>query len=605
MDRGPHSPSSLDYANLSNTGPYGHAPLSRVTSAPESSRAGEPLPPSTDRIPRKRNSPMDRAYETPRLNTSWPSPKTSQPLGSSSPRGFVGEPPDKRARLEWMPKRAEAEAQGSTRRTDYTISPPNYPLDLLPRPPRPPPPPLANPETPSQSTLGSCGNCADAESLLVDLVTSFFDLQSEIFQVLNLSSDQRSPVESVRHDLTKLGLRQSLVWAVTELRHTIRLVQEHGTSRPGLPPLSDVVSPRFAHSIRRLSGQSQSSASLSSIKDLRRIPLHLEPPRGEDYSRRTIDHTDQMPRSFEQTLPSILQGEEFKHTQPYEQTLPGLTGQSPHPSSASTVFGSALSPLQSQFSSKTLPSPPGGHYPRTASLGSVQYSPTMSQSAHNSHLQDLQHQISTKTLALQTLQREHDQLLAAFSRSQIRCAALDKKSQVSDHEINSLSEDKIRLQQQVESLEAQVQELIKARDEIVQQSTADGTQWRQIMAMSSQLQIKGAEDAKRFKAERDAWDDERAALQKRIEDLESSKTILPRAHRVSDPPTPVAHDSILSSESVEVLRQEVVRLRQRCSDLELKLQNLAGEAEQIENAISAMENLRRTLAGSKRSADET
>ncbi|KAK5192247.1 hypothetical protein LTR92_008194 [Exophiala xenobiotica] len=518
---------------------------------------------------------MDRAYETPRLNTSWPSPKTSQPLGSSSPRGFVGEPPDKRARLEWVPKRAEAEAQGSTRRTDYTISPPNYPLDLLPRPPRPPPPPLANPETPSQSTLGSCGNCADAESLLVDLVTSFFDLQSEIFQVLNLSSDQRSPVE------------------------------EHGTSRPGLPPLSDVVSPRFAHSIRRLSGQSQSSASLSSIKDLRRIPLHLEPPRGEDYSRRTIDHTDQMPRSFEQTLPSILQGEEFKHTQPYEQTLPGLTGQSPHPSSASTVFGSALSPLQSQFSSKTLPSPPGGHYPRTASLGSVQYSPTTSQSAHNSHLQDLQHQISTKTLALQTLQREHDQLLAAFSRSQIRCAALDKKSQVSDHEINSLSEDKIRLQQQVESLEAQVQELIKARDEIVQQSTADGTQWRQIMAMSSQLQIKGAEDAKRFKAERDAWDDERAALQKRIEDLESSKTILPRAHRVSDPPTPVAHDSILSSESVEVLRQEVVRLRQRCSDLELKLQNLAGEAEQIENAISAMENLRRTLAGSKRSADET
>jgi chromosome segregation ATPase len=234
-------------------------------------------------------------------------------------------------------------------------------------------------------------------------------------------------------------------------------------------------------------------------------------------------------------------------------------------------------------------------------LGSAQYSPTTSQSAHNSHLQDLQHQISTKTLALQTLQREHDQLLAAFSRSQIRCAALDKKSQVSDHEINTLSEDKIRLQQQVESLEAQVQGLIKARHEIVQQSTADGTQWRQIMAMSSQLQIKGAEDAKRFKAERDAWDEERAALQKRVEELESSKTILPKAHRVSDPPTP----SILGSESVEVLRQEVVRLRQRCSDLELKLQTLAGEAEQIENAISAMENLRRTLAGSKRSADET
>ena len=503
------------------------------------------------------------------------------------------------------------------------MSPPNYQPELLPRPPQPPPPPHANPGTPSRSTFGSCGNCSEAESLLADLVTSFIDLQSEIFQVLGLPSDQRNPVEvgqaysccpewhadispqSIRQDLTKLGLRQSLAWAVTEVRHTIRLVHEHGTSRPGLPPLSDVVSSPFVQPIRRLSGHSQSSSAPSSIKDHRRIPLHLEPPRGEDYSRRPIDHTDQMPRPFEQTLPSILQGEEFKHTQPYEQSLPGLTGQSPHPSSTSSIFTSALSPFQSQPSSKTLPSPPGGHYPRTASSGSVQYSPTTSQSAHNSHLQDLQHQISTKTLALQTLQREHDQLLSAFSRSQIRCAALDKKSQVSDHEINTLSEDKIRLQQQVESLEGQVQGLIKARDEIIQQSTADGTQWRQIMAMSSQLQIKGAEDAKRFKAERDAWGDERAALQKRIEELESGKTILPEAHRVSDSPTPVENHSILSSDSVEVLREEVVRLRRRCVELELKLQNLAGEAEQIDNAISAMENLRRTLAGRKRSSDET
>jgi chromosome segregation ATPase len=187
------------------------------------------------------------------------------------------------------------------------------------------------------------------------------------------------------------------------------------------------------------------------------------------------------------------------------------------------VFGSVQSPMQSQPSTRTLPSPPGIQYPRTGSSEYTQYSPTTTQAAHATHLQDLQHQISTKTLALQTLQREHDQLLAAFSRSQIRCTALDKKSQVSDHEINSLTEDRIRLQQQVEAMEAQIQDLMRSRDEFNQQSSADGAQWRQIVAMSSQLQLKGADDARRFRLERETWERERASLHKRIEELESEK----------------------------------------------------------------------------------
>ncbi|KIW13848.1 hypothetical protein PV08_06628 [Exophiala spinifera] len=284
--------------------------------------------------------------------------------------------------------------------------------------------------------------------------------------------------------------------------------------------------------------------------------------------------------------------------------MPPVTGQSPHPSSTSSLF-TAQSPIQSQPSTRTLPSPPGGPYPRTASAGSAQYSPITSQSAHSSHLQDLQHQISTKTLALQTLQREHDQLLAAFSRSQIRCTALDKKSQVSDHEIVTLTEDKIRLQQQVDILEAQVFDLTKARDEVTQQSTADGAQWRQIMAMSSQLQIKGAEEARRFKTERDAWDEERAALHTRIEELESGNNRRPEKDSDPGSTTPVASDSILASDSVEELRQEVIKARRRCVELELQLQELAGEAAQIDNAIHAMENVRRSLSGKKRTSDET
>jgi predicted nuclease with TOPRIM domain len=129
--------------------------------------------------------------------------------------------------------------------------------------------------------------------------------------------------------------------------------------------------------------------------------------------------------------------------------------------------------------------------------------PSASQSAQAAHLQDLQHQISTKTLALQTLQREHDNLLAAFSRQQTRCATLDKKSQVSDNEINSLTEEKIRLQAQVEALEAQVEDLVKSRDEAHKQSVANGAQYMQIMSHSSRLQAQGAADLKRWKTEKE------------------------------------------------------------------------------------------------------
>ncbi|KAK6385788.1 hypothetical protein LTS17_001360 [Exophiala oligosperma] len=588
MAPGPRSPSILDHVNPETPGPQVLPPLSRVTSAPETRHPEEPYPAFTDRIPLKRSSPMDRAYESPR-NTSWPSPSTSWSRRNSSPRGAWGEPPDKKARLEYVPELEEEEVEACRRKTDYTL---------------PPPPPLASSRTGSRSSFGSCGNCSDSDSLLADLVTGFFDLQSQVCQVLNLPLQQRNAGQQAKLELTKLGLKQSLAWAIAELRHTIRLVQDHSSSRPGLPSLSDVVPPPLGHDIRRHSVHGESSTAPSSIKDSRRIPLHLEPPRGDDFSRRPVDLADPMPRHFDQSLPSILHGEEPRRAQPYDQIVPPLTGQSPHPSSTSSLF-TAQSPIQSQPSTRTLPSPPGGPYPRTASSGSAQYSPITSQTPQGSHLQDLQHQISTKTLALQTLQREHDQLLAAFSRSQIRCTALDKKSQVSDHEIITLTEDKIRLQQQVDTLDAQVLELTKARDEVTQQSTADGAQWRQIMAMSSQLQIKGAEEARRFKAERDAWDEERVALQGRIKELESVKDGSPERKAESGSTTPVASDSILASDSVEVLRQEVVRLRRQCVELESKLQELAGEAEQIDNAINTMENVRRSLSGKKRISDET
>lgn len=285
---------------------------------------------------------------------------------------------------------------------------------------------------------------------------------------------------------------------------------------------------------------------------------------------------------------------------------PGLsdTGQSPNLPSSSSVFALAQSPIPTQTSSLTLPSPPAAQFTQTDKSGSAQYSPTPTHTPHSAHLHDLQHQLSTKTLAVQTLQREHDQLLAAFSRSQLRCTALEKKSQVADHEINTLTEDKIRLQQRVEALEKQVEELVESRDQIRNQSTADMAQWRQIMTMSSQLQLKGAEEARQYKTDREAWEQERILLQNQIEALKSEKVVHSEQRLLSGRSIPGANDQALSSDSDGSLREELGKVRRRCAELGSILQDLNGEAEHIDSAVRTMERLRRALTGRQQRSED-
>ena len=407
--------------------------------------------------------------------------------------------------------------------------------------------------------------------------------------------------------MTKQGLKHSLAWSANEIRNTIRLVQGASVAtKAGLPSLADVLPSPGLGEMRRASLPGQGPILATPTNEKRQVPIQAEPSRSEDLHRRQTDYAKDYHHPFsEPSLPPIIPSDEMRRSQPYEQGPLG-SAQSPHPSSGSSVFGQAQSPMQShQAQHRSLPSPPGSHFSASGMSVPSQFSSAASQAAQTSHLQDLQHQISTKTLALQTLQREHDQLLAAFSRSQIRCNTLDKKSQVSDHEINTLTEEKIRLQQQLDSIEAHVEELQKSRDEVNKQSSADGAQWRQIMAMSSQLQIKSAEDARRFKAKEESWEQERVSMERRIINLEQNRATASTMSLQSgaSEATSSAEDP-LASTSLEVLREEIVRLRGRCSDLELVLQEVTGETEQLDRAISTMSNMRQRLASSKKKRDE-
>lgn len=300
----------------------------------------------------------------------------------------------------------------------------------------------------------------------------------------------------------------------------------------------------------------------------------------------------------------------------------------PADSSASLASMSPPSSMYSSSSARALPTPSSLSFSCFDVLPTLSPSADPSHSAQATHLQDLQHQISTKTLALQTLQREHDNLLSAFSRSQIRCATLEKKFQVSDTEINTLTDDRIKLMSQVEVFEAQVEELTSSREEARRQSVANGGQYMKIMAMASRLEAQGAADKKRWMSEREAWDREKSEYCREIQTLQEERekvtpagkapvsdlglnrgspheslqlsgpdlhTSSPTHSDLLDGAPSMESDDVLTSTSLLTLRNEIVRLRKSFSAMQIALRDVRTEGERMEQAMCLLGSIKQQI----------
>jgi chromosome segregation ATPase len=239
-----------------------------------------------------------------------------------------------------------------------------------------------------------------------------------------------------------------------------------------------------------------------------------------------------------------------------------------------------------------LPSPSSLNFPHPQSLPSLSPpSTSLLATAQNTHLQDLQQHISVKTPAFQTLQREYDSLLQKLERQRTKCATLDKKFEVSDIELNSLTDEKEKLKAQVAVMESQVEELQETRDEARRELVANGAQYRRIMEMANRLQAQGAEDKKK-------WEAERTELEHRIKVLEEAMVTGTEQHTpdaghqssaspgpLSSGPVPdVTASSSSQSETINVLRAEVSRLRSRTQTLESAVQTMRRESISIQTA---------------------
>ncbi|THV48624.1 hypothetical protein BGAL_0237g00130 [Botrytis galanthina] len=230
-----------------------------------------------------------------------------------------------------------------------------------------------------------------------------------------------------------------------------------------------------------------------------------------------------------------------------------------------------------------------------------------SDSALQVHTAALQHEVSIQKIALSSLQSEHDKLLAAFSRSQSRASALEKKHEVSDIEIFSLTEEKTRLHAQVLELEGDVEDLAKSRDTYRQAAVQEGAQYVEIVKMASQLEEKTGEERKN-------WNKLRLEMEQRIEQLSTgmkaqgedfgATPLIPECIEKNASPSSEYSDEgstgMVSTESTSdgqlrpkddqanLLKAEIERLQKRCEEVEAALKAVRQESRSMESIMEAL-----------------
>lgn len=241
--------------------------------------------------------------------------------------------------------------------------------------------------------------------------------------------------------------------------------------------------------------------------------------------------------------------------------------QSPSRTSASSTFpisppvraahGSAFLPSSSGSSSFTAPTLPPILSP----------SVTNQNPAHSAHLQDLQHQVSVKTLAYTTLQREYDSLLQKLERQRTKCSTLEKKFEVSDAEINTLTDERDKLLIQIGDLESQLEDLVKARDRARKEVVVNGAQYMRIVEMASKLQAQSAQDKIK-------WDKEKKDLEARIRQLEGGHLVEPEvAGSISEAESTVSASIGLTNNNSSLKRHHYEALHSYSEACKSHLQN--------------------------------
>ena len=335
---------------------------------------------------------------------------------------------------------------------------------------------------------------------------------------------------------------------------------------------------------RPRSGASSNEPSYS-YNTTSRIDLQgsVDTARRDQALRYSPDPTDSLPSSAHprNTSPSVAHRTARALPSPASMTFP-LSAASSLPTIAAQSLGS---PAPSYQAASTI---------HTAS----------SHSATSAHIADLQHQVTLKSLALQTLQSEYASLLQKLQREKVKSQTIEKKTTAASQEVNELSGKNEDLTEQVKTLTSQLEMSEKKRESDRLETQREKDQWSRMLEMSGRLQAK-------VDAERQRLLGEKESLQLRISRYEKGSPLHPdqvaerEASRSSDVASkapgsspavasqlklPVSGQSHVETSETQILKREIAVLNGRIEAFRAALRQIREQTTTFQHISGALQS---------------
>jgi hypothetical protein len=363
---------------------------------------------------------------------------------------------------------------------------------------------------------------------------------------------------------------------------------DHAIGEPAL-----AISPNASGTTKRIPDDAGGAES-NALKRQRTAPYNDNHPE-RAYIAENLDDQRRASDTLLRTEPfrtySPAQSDSWASTVYPQQQSPSFYGRSlkplPSPSSLAPASQKAL------WSGPTVPhadSPTSDHQ----GLPSIHTAPTSS--AASQHIADLQHQVTLKSLSLQTLQSEYTSLLQKSQRDSLKSQTFEKKTVAADQEINELTIRNEDFVEQVRTLETQLEECEKKREMERSDAVREKDQWSRILEMSGRLQAKSADDRQKLIQDKEN-------LQQRLliyenEAVLSAKRSTSHSHKVS----PLAgrdgsnyEANRQTNEDSKEAAMQVAALQQENDIWRRRTQVLRNALEQMEQQYSSLVEKRRRL----------
>ncbi|KAI7461288.1 hypothetical protein KC357_g8766 [Hortaea werneckii] len=445
-------------------------------------------------------------------------------------------------------------------------------------------PDVDGPEIAPMASRLSCHSCNKLKPQLRELALAAAEVDENVQNVFN-----RPMIRTL--DLHDCNPERTIQWIFDRLQRSKKDLQE--AFQRGLPGLGQRIQAHISNDTSRPVSPTN-PLKRSSVWDRDQLPVPKRPRSGASPNQTMAppqsvgSHGD---RSLDLSTRGAFSPAPTDTAPPSaypRQGSPYSSGRGPRglPSPSSLAYAPSLAPPTAQSATSPIPS-----YEQPLSIHTAS-----ANSATSAHIADLQHQVTLKSLSLQTLQSEYASLLQKLQRERVKSQAIEKKTSVADNEVNELTGRNEELLEQVKTLEGRVEELERKREQERSDATREKEQWGRMLEMGTRLQARHAEDRQKLI-------DEREELRSRVAALQGSQTDKVRADGSGPSIVPSIEPPQAHGASKEFpKRQETISQKgtsagfaEDCELLKREVRSLKDQRDLLRSALAAVRTHNNTL----------